>query len=76
MTLSPQNLDYPDLISMVDLYFTPLVATLLFVAVVGFGYRYRENWKQQKEGWILRAWLYGIPAGMGILALAFVPLKY
>lgn len=46
------------------------------VLVVGFGHLYRDNWKKQPEGWRLRAWLYGVPAGVGLLMLAFLPLKY
>ena len=59
-----------------NLYITPLSGSILMVLVVGFGHLYRDNWKKQPEGWRLRAWLYGVPAGVGLLALAFLPLKY
>ncbi|MEM6464543.1 MAG: hypothetical protein AAF724_21800 [Pseudomonadota bacterium] len=59
-----------------NLYLTPLTGSVLVVLVVGFGHLYRDNWRKQGEGWRLRAWLYGVPAGLGLLALAFIPLKF
>lgn len=61
---------------MEEIYLTPLTGSILVVLVVGFGHLYRDNWKKQEDGWRRRAWLYGVPAGVGLLALAFVPLKF
>lgn len=59
-----------------DFYLTPLTGSILLVLVVGCGHLYRDNWKKQEDGWRRRAWLYGLPAGLGLLALAFLPLKF
>ncbi|MEQ9695573.1 hypothetical protein [Shimia sp. SDUM112013] len=61
---------------MSDLYLTPLTGTILVVLVAFCGHRFRKAWKEQDEGWQTRAWLFGVPAMMGLLALGFVPLKF
>jgi hypothetical protein len=59
-----------------NLYLTPVTGAILVFLVVVFGHRFRDNWKKQEEGWQRRAWLFGVPAGLGLLTLAFVPLKF
>ncbi|PRY26686.1 hypothetical protein CLV78_101787 [Aliiruegeria haliotis] len=54
---------------------TPLVATILVVVMVLCGRNFRVNWKAQEDGWVLRAWLYGVPAAASLLTLAFVPFN-
>ncbi|MCX8954659.1 hypothetical protein OU790_14620 [Ruegeria sp. NA] len=58
-----------------ELYLTPPVAALIFFAAVVCGHNFRMAWKQQQPGWRKRAWLFGIPAGTGLLLLGFLPLK-
>lgn len=58
------------------LYLTPLTGSLLVILVVVCGHLYRQNWKKQPHDHRLRAWLYGVPAAAGLLALAFIPLKF
>lgn len=53
---------------------TPLAGILLLLVMIFAGRAFRENWKAQAEGWVLRAWLYGVPAALAFLALAFIPL--
>ncbi|NVK34531.1 MAG: hypothetical protein HWE23_08620 [Rhodobacteraceae bacterium] len=53
---------------------TPLYGSLLVVLVVIAGYRFRDNWKHQPDGWKMRAWVYGLLAGIGLLILSFIPL--
>ena len=60
---------------MTDLYLTPPLAALIFFAVVVCGHNFRMAWKQQQVGWQKRAWLFGVPAGVGLLVLGFLPLK-
>ncbi|MEM6657725.1 MAG: hypothetical protein AAF496_08850 [Pseudomonadota bacterium] len=60
---------------MNDLYLTPPVAVLIFFVVVVCGHNFRMAWKQQPQGWKKRAWLFGVPAGLGLLVLGFMPLK-
>ncbi|WP_209507131.1 MULTISPECIES: hypothetical protein [unclassified Ruegeria] len=60
---------------MNEFYLTPPVAALIFFAAVVCGHNFRMAWKQQQPGWQKRAWLFGIPAGTGLLLLGFLPLK-
>ena len=46
----------------------------LFLLLVFSGRAFRQNWKAQGPGWRWKAWLYGMPALTGFLALAFLPL--
>lgn len=57
------------------LFLTPLTGSLLVLAVVVCGYRFRDLWKRQPEGWQKSAWFYGLIAGLGLLALSFIPLQ-
>ncbi|MEL7213013.1 MAG: hypothetical protein AAGK92_10155 [Pseudomonadota bacterium] len=58
------------------LVLTPLTATVLFVVLVFCGRGFRQNWKAQEEGWVLRGWLYAIPVLVSFSVLAFVPLQF
>lgn len=57
------------------LYLTPLSGALIVFAVVVCGHRFRLAWKEQAPGWQRRAWIFGVPAAIGLLALGFLPLK-
>ena len=59
---------------MSQLYLTPPVAALIFLGVVICGHNFRQLWKQQPLGWQKRAWLFGVPAAIGLLVLGFMPL--
>jgi hypothetical protein len=61
---------------MPPLYLTPLTGAVLVFIVVVCGHRFRMAWKEQPPGWQKRAWIYGIPALIGLLALGFLPLKF
>lgn len=58
------------------LYLTPLTGTLIVLLVVGCGHLYRQTWKTQPANARLLFWLYGVPAALGLMALAFLPLKH
>lgn len=58
------------------LYLTPVTGALTVFLVVVCGHLYRQNWKSEAHDARLRAWLYGVPAALGLLALAFLPLKF
>ncbi|WP_109311024.1 hypothetical protein [Ruegeria sp. AU67] len=60
---------------MSDLYLTPPIAALIFFVVVVCGHNFRMAWKQQSVGWQKKAWSFGVPAGVGLLVLGFLPLK-
>lgn len=61
---------------MAELHLTPLTGTLVVFLVVVCGHGFRKAWKDQPEGWQKRAWLFGVPAAIGLLALGFLPLEY
>lgn len=58
-----------------SLHLTPLTGVLLVFAVVICGHRFRLAWKQQGPGWRIRAWIFGLVAGLGLLLLAFLPFS-
>lgn len=58
-----------------DLTLTPLSGVLLMLAMIFSGRAFRQNWKAQEDGWVRRAWLYGVPAALAFFALAFIPLE-
>jgi len=58
-----------------NLHLTPAIAALIFFGVVVCGHNFRKLWKEQPPGWQKRAWLFGVPAAIGLLALGFLPLK-
>ena len=59
-----------------DIYLTPPIAVILLIIAVLCGHLYRDNWKKQPENWKMRAWMFGCPAGLALLALGFIPLKF
>ncbi|WP_424978204.1 hypothetical protein [Leisingera sp. S232] len=58
------------------LYLTPVTGALTVFLVVVCGHMYRQNWKSEASNARARSWLFGVPAAIGLLALAFVPLKF
>lgn len=58
------------------LYLTPATGALLVFVVVVCGHMYRKTWKDQPPDARLKAWLFGVPTALGLLVLAFVPLKF
>ncbi|MEM8569789.1 MAG: hypothetical protein AAGG56_02675 [Pseudomonadota bacterium] len=59
----------------IDFSLTPLSGTLLLLVMVFAGRAFRINWKAQKDGWVRRAWLYGVLVTIAFFFLALVPLQ-
>lgn len=57
------------------LHLTPYSAALIFFVVVVCGHGYRKTWKADPPAPRSRLWLYGVPAAIGLLVLAFLPLR-
>ncbi|MCE8516775.1 hypothetical protein KBY23_09470 [Ruegeria pomeroyi] len=57
------------------LYLTPASAALIFFVVVVCGHGYRKSWKAEPPVPRWHLWAYGVPAAIGLLTLAFLPLK-
>ncbi|MEL6584823.1 MAG: hypothetical protein AAFQ36_13410 [Pseudomonadota bacterium] len=51
---------------------TPMLATVIFVAAVIAGYRYRRVWKAEGPRWQL--WFFGVVAALCLATVAFVPV--
>lgn len=60
---------------LADLTLTPVSGTLLLIVMVFCGRNFRQNWKAQEEGWVVRCWLYAVPVLISFCALAFLPLE-
>ncbi len=60
---------------MEGLTLTPTTGVILLVVMVYCGRQFRETWKAQSDGWVLRAWAYGVPVVIAFTVLAFVPLQ-
>lgn len=57
-----------------DLTLSPAMGVILVIIMAVSGQAFRSTWKKQGEGWVLRAWIFAMPAIGAILALAFIPL--
>ncbi len=60
---------------LTNLTLSPTAGILLLLAMIFAGRAFRLNWKAQAPGWVLRAWLFGVPAALAFFTLALVPLK-
>ncbi|KCV82849.1 hypothetical protein ATO10_04547 [Actibacterium atlanticum] len=58
-----------------NLTLTPTTGVILVLVMIFAGRAFRENWKAQGPNWVLKAWLYGLPAAAAFAALAFIPLE-
>ena len=56
------------------LSYSPSNSLILLIIFIIFGRLFIVNWKNKKEGWQSKAWVYGIIALISFLILAFLPL--
>tara|TARA_B100000780_G_scaffold245861_1_gene190101 strand:+ start:150 stop:284 length:135 start_codon:yes stop_codon:yes gene_type:complete len=42
--------------------------------MIFFGRAFRENWKNKNDGWLLKAWVYGLISSTSFFIIALVPL--
>ena len=56
------------------LSYSPSNSLILLIIFIIFGRLFIVNWKNKKEGWQSKAWVYGIVALISFLILAFLPL--
>ncbi len=57
-----------------QLTLSPAAAITLLLVMIFAGRAFRLNWKNQRHGWIPRAWMFGLPAAAAFFALALIPL--
>ena len=53
--------------------YSPSYALILLIIFIIFGRLFIVNWKNKKEGWQLKAWIYGNISLISFLLLAFLP---
>lgn len=58
-----------------EVHLTPAAGIILLLVMIFAGRSFRQNWKAQEPGWVVRAWLFGVPAALAFLALALIPLR-
>jgi hypothetical protein len=44
--------------------------------MIFFGQAFRINWKNKKNMWILKAWIYGLLSSTSFFILILVPLDF
>ena len=54
-------------------YYSHTKALFLLIIFIVFGRLFIVNWKNKKEGWQTKAWIYGIITLISFLILAFLP---
>jgi hypothetical protein len=60
---------------ILGLTITPLLGIILLFMMIFCGRAFRENWKDQTAGWVIKAWIYGLAAFLSFLIIALIPLQ-
>ena len=55
-------------------YLPPYLGLILVLLMIFFGRAFRENWKNKNDGWLLKAWVYGLISCTSFFMIALVPL--
>tara|TARA_B110000238_G_C15714565_1_gene264036 strand:- start:20 stop:250 length:231 start_codon:yes stop_codon:yes gene_type:complete len=65
---------YVKLISMLpDIYIPSYIGLILLLSMIFSGQAFRINWKNKKNGWVLRSWIYGLLSSTSFFILVLVP---
>jgi hypothetical protein len=56
-------------------YLPSYVGLILIIVMIFFGQAFRENWKNKNDGWLLKAWIYGLISFFSFFTIALVPLE-
>ena len=65
---------YVKLFSMLpDIYLPSYVGLILLLSMIFSGQAFRINWKNKKNGWILKSWVYGLLSSASFFILVLVP---
>jgi hypothetical protein len=65
---------YVKLISMLpDIYIPSYIGLILLLSMIFSGQAFRINWKNKKNGWVLKSWIYGLLSSTSFFILVLVP---
>ena len=65
---------YVKLFSMLpDIYLPSYFGLILLLLMIFSGQAFRINWKNKKNGWILKSWVYGLLSSTSFFILVLVP---
>ncbi len=66
---------YVKLFSMLpDIYLPSYVGLILSLLMIFSGQAFRINWKNKKNRWVLKAWIYGLLSSTSFFILVLIPL--
>lgn len=52
-----------------NLYITPTTSLILILFTIFFGQVFRKNWKDKKNNWVLKSWIYGVVSSTSFFIL-------
>ena len=65
---------YVKLFSMLpDIYLPSYVGLILLLSMIFSGQAFRINWKNKKNRWIVKSWVYGLVSSASFFILVLVP---
>jgi len=56
-----------------DIYLSSHIGLILLLSMVFSGQAFRINWKNKKDRWILKSWIYGLLSSISFFILVLVP---
>jgi len=56
-----------------NLYITPTTSLILILFTIFFGQVFRKNWKDKKNNWVLKSWIYGVVSSTSFFILILAP---
>ena len=56
-----------------NLYITPTTSLILILFTIFFGQVFRKNWKDKKNNWVLKSWIYGVVSATSFFILILAP---
>jgi|TARA_B100000809_G_C15057776_1_gene501269 sterol desaturase/sphingolipid hydroxylase (fatty acid hydroxylase superfamily) len=57
-----------------DIYLPSYVGLILSLLMIFSGQAFRINWKNKKNRWVLKAWIYGLLSSTSFFILVLIPL--
>ena len=65
---------YVKLFSMLpDIYLPSYVGLILLLSMIFSGQAFRINWKNKKNRWVLKSWVYGLLSSTSFFILVLMP---
>jgi len=58
-----------------DIYLPYYASLILLLSMIFSGQAFRINWKNKKNRWILKSWVYGLLSSASFFILVLVPFE-